>query len=238
MNSPGHRANILNKDCTRVGVGTYVDDDGLCWWVQMFSRNAPDAPYYGEDDGDNNGGSDGGGEGTDPGDGKVIGNRIPVDTITTGLSRVWANGDGVFIDVTDRPYYANVTYLGTARIDLEHPEADGEYVTLTFPVPASFEIKKDAKDVAVFASSKSGNAINCSTSAPKDDWIRVKIGPVRDFFSKGDLDIYRTGIQGPPPPGSQTGSYETSGGGCSSGSFMFSLVSIGIVLFKMRRNVG
>lgn len=58
MNSKAHRENILNSDFARVGVATYVDDDGWCFWVQMFSSNAPDADYYGEDDGDN--GGDGG----------------------------------------------------------------------------------------------------------------------------------------------------------------------------------
>lgn len=58
MNSSGHRANILSSECKRVGIATYVDDNGMCYWVQMFSRNAPDEDYYGEYDGDN--GGDGG----------------------------------------------------------------------------------------------------------------------------------------------------------------------------------
>lgn len=35
MNSPGHRANILNPDFKQLGVGV-VYKDGLYYWVQMF----------------------------------------------------------------------------------------------------------------------------------------------------------------------------------------------------------
>lgn len=55
MNSSGHRANILSPEAKRVGVATYIGDDGRIYWVQMFSRNAPDDDYYGEDDDDNHG---------------------------------------------------------------------------------------------------------------------------------------------------------------------------------------
>ncbi len=39
MNSPGHRANILNPDYNKIGVGYYVDQNGAYWyyWVQLFS---------------------------------------------------------------------------------------------------------------------------------------------------------------------------------------------------------
>lgn len=38
MNSPGHRANILSKDFTKLGVGYYYKDDSeyKYHWVQMF----------------------------------------------------------------------------------------------------------------------------------------------------------------------------------------------------------
>ncbi|AGF73248.1 CAP domain-containing protein [Corynebacterium halotolerans] len=38
MNSPGHRANILNPDHTRIGVGLAVSDDGATYATQQFSR--------------------------------------------------------------------------------------------------------------------------------------------------------------------------------------------------------
>ncbi len=34
--SPGHKANMLNTRWTHVGVGTYQDDSGLTWGVQVF----------------------------------------------------------------------------------------------------------------------------------------------------------------------------------------------------------
>ena len=36
MNSPGHRANILNPDFTDLGVG--INDSGTTLWVQVFGR--------------------------------------------------------------------------------------------------------------------------------------------------------------------------------------------------------
>ncbi len=36
MNSPGHRANILNSDFGNIGVGVYKGDGWICW-VQLFS---------------------------------------------------------------------------------------------------------------------------------------------------------------------------------------------------------
>ena len=36
MDSPLHRANILNHDFRRVAVGTYRDDDGLLWVTVFF----------------------------------------------------------------------------------------------------------------------------------------------------------------------------------------------------------
>jgi uncharacterized protein YkwD len=35
MNSPGHRANILSSQFTRLGVGVHRGDGGP-WWTQMF----------------------------------------------------------------------------------------------------------------------------------------------------------------------------------------------------------
>ena len=46
MNSPGHRANILNKDFTHIGVGYANSSSGYGhYWVQMFvgSRSVPDS---------------------------------------------------------------------------------------------------------------------------------------------------------------------------------------------------
>lgn len=37
MNSEGHRANILNKNFTTIGVGHYQDADGMNYWVQLFT---------------------------------------------------------------------------------------------------------------------------------------------------------------------------------------------------------
>lgn len=37
MNSQGHRANILNKNFTEIGVG-YVNGGGIPYWTQMFIR--------------------------------------------------------------------------------------------------------------------------------------------------------------------------------------------------------
>lgn len=36
MNSSGHRANILNKDYTSIGVGHYKDASGTDYWTQLF----------------------------------------------------------------------------------------------------------------------------------------------------------------------------------------------------------
>ena len=46
MNSPGHRANILNKDFTHIGVGYSKSNSGYGhYWVQMFvgTKNVPDS---------------------------------------------------------------------------------------------------------------------------------------------------------------------------------------------------
>lgn len=37
MNSPGHRANILNEKFTRIGVGHYQNSGGTNYWVQLFA---------------------------------------------------------------------------------------------------------------------------------------------------------------------------------------------------------
>ena len=39
MNSPGHRANILEPRFTKVGVGLYRDDQGRFWVTEMFLRD-------------------------------------------------------------------------------------------------------------------------------------------------------------------------------------------------------
>lgn len=36
MNSSGHRANILNRDYTHLGIGYIVNDSGVAYWVQQF----------------------------------------------------------------------------------------------------------------------------------------------------------------------------------------------------------
>ena len=36
MNSPGHRANILNGSYTRIGVAAYVSPSGAIYWCQQF----------------------------------------------------------------------------------------------------------------------------------------------------------------------------------------------------------
>lgn len=38
MNSPGHRANILNANYTQIGVGYVTDSNGTGYWVQEFIR--------------------------------------------------------------------------------------------------------------------------------------------------------------------------------------------------------
>lgn len=38
MNSPGHRANILNASYTEIGVGYVTNSDGTGYWVQEFIR--------------------------------------------------------------------------------------------------------------------------------------------------------------------------------------------------------
>jgi len=39
MNSPGHRANILEKRFTKVGLGVYRNARGEFWVTEMFSRD-------------------------------------------------------------------------------------------------------------------------------------------------------------------------------------------------------
>lgn len=36
MNSSGHRANILNKNVTEIGVGAIKNKNGTIYWTQMF----------------------------------------------------------------------------------------------------------------------------------------------------------------------------------------------------------
>ena len=38
MNSPGHRANILNPSYTNIGVGLAKTSSGVCYWTQMFTK--------------------------------------------------------------------------------------------------------------------------------------------------------------------------------------------------------
>jgi uncharacterized protein YkwD len=38
MNSPGHRANILQPDVRRIGIGLSVNDNGDLWVTEMFSK--------------------------------------------------------------------------------------------------------------------------------------------------------------------------------------------------------
>ena len=40
MNSPGHRANILNRNYRLIAVGAYQDDDGRWYVAQIFGRSA------------------------------------------------------------------------------------------------------------------------------------------------------------------------------------------------------
>lgn len=37
MDSDGHRANILNKNYKNIGVGYYQDENGVNYWVQLFT---------------------------------------------------------------------------------------------------------------------------------------------------------------------------------------------------------
>lgn len=38
MNSPGHRANILDPNYTRIGAAAYIDSDGTIYWCQQFVK--------------------------------------------------------------------------------------------------------------------------------------------------------------------------------------------------------
>ena len=38
MNSPGHRANIMNKSFTTIGVGYYENANGVKYWTQLFTN--------------------------------------------------------------------------------------------------------------------------------------------------------------------------------------------------------
>lgn len=37
LNSPGHRANIMNKSFTKIGVGYYQNSKGVNYWTQLFT---------------------------------------------------------------------------------------------------------------------------------------------------------------------------------------------------------
>lgn len=39
MHSSGHKANILNKEYTHLGVGYYVNENGVPYWVQQFIKH-------------------------------------------------------------------------------------------------------------------------------------------------------------------------------------------------------
>jgi len=41
MNSPGHRANLLQPKFTKIGVGFYRCPSGAWWVTQMFLRDVP-----------------------------------------------------------------------------------------------------------------------------------------------------------------------------------------------------
>lgn len=38
MNSPGHRANILSRTYSRIGVGLAKNKYGVCYWTQLFTK--------------------------------------------------------------------------------------------------------------------------------------------------------------------------------------------------------
>ncbi len=38
MNSPGHRANIMNSNYEQIGVGYVTDSNGTTYWVQEFIK--------------------------------------------------------------------------------------------------------------------------------------------------------------------------------------------------------
>jgi uncharacterized protein YkwD len=38
MNSPGHRANIMNPSFGKVGIGVYKDSNGTIYWTQLFTN--------------------------------------------------------------------------------------------------------------------------------------------------------------------------------------------------------
>ncbi|MDP4153788.1 MAG: SafA/ExsA family spore coat assembly protein [Bacillota bacterium] len=40
MNSPGHRANILSRSCTQIGIGAAKSSNGTLYWTQMFMKPA------------------------------------------------------------------------------------------------------------------------------------------------------------------------------------------------------
>lgn len=42
MNSPGHKAAMLNPTATHIGVGIYQDTDGYIFWIQEFASGDPD----------------------------------------------------------------------------------------------------------------------------------------------------------------------------------------------------
>ena len=44
MNSPGHKAAIISKSATHIGVGFYKASNGVYYWVQDYSTN-PDKKY-------------------------------------------------------------------------------------------------------------------------------------------------------------------------------------------------
>lgn len=42
LQSPGHRANLLDDDVDQIGIGIHVDDDGNVWITQNFRRHVDD----------------------------------------------------------------------------------------------------------------------------------------------------------------------------------------------------
>jgi serralysin len=42
LNSPGHRANLLDDAVDQIGIGVHVDDDGNVWITQNFRRSRTD----------------------------------------------------------------------------------------------------------------------------------------------------------------------------------------------------
>lgn len=169
MNSPGHRANILNGDFTHIGVG-YVQGGGNYghYWVQLFVEmrgNPSGSNNTGTNTGTNTGSNTGTNAGTNTGTntgsgaetntGTGIGSTtVPANGRTDHYREAWANGNYLELQVVNGNtiqfsgcYNTNATYYNYAVLRVFGGE---NYTPFTPGVPFSVSVPVDVARLSDF----------------------------------------------------------------------------------------